>query len=142
ARHAARRDEGAPRPRHARSAGTRPRRPARARERQAAPKADGGAAPPARRVRAGERRRDVREARRLLRPPEEPLPLIRAAVTVPVERAEELRARFVELAPAGFEERDIPGAVELAAFGEAAERVAAEFPDARLVEIEPGWEDR
>jgi ribosomal protein L11 methyltransferase len=32
--------------------------------------------------------------------------------------------------------------VELAAFGDAASRVAAEFPDARIAEVEPGWEER
>jgi ribosomal protein L11 methyltransferase len=63
-------------------------------------------------------------------------------VTVPRTLAEELRARFLELAPEGFEERDGVGTVELAAFGEAAGRVAAAFPDARVTEIEPGWEDR
>jgi ribosomal protein L11 methyltransferase len=63
-------------------------------------------------------------------------------VTVPWRLAEELRARFVELAPEGFEEHHGDGTVELAAFGEAAGRVAAEFPGARVTEVEPGWEDR
>jgi hypothetical protein len=33
---------------------------------------------------------------------------------VPLERAEELRATFVGLAPDGFEERETPAGVELA----------------------------
>ena len=42
--------------------------------------------------------------------------------------AEEARARFVELAPEGFEEAERGGEVELAAYGAAAERVLAAFP--------------
>jgi ribosomal protein L11 methyltransferase len=61
---------------------------------------------------------------------------------VPAERAEEVRARFTELAPEGFEEVDRPDGVELAAYEEAGERVLAAFPDAACVEVEPGWEDR
>lgn len=63
-------------------------------------------------------------------------------MTVPRDGAEELRARFVELAPAGFEEVEAADAIELAAYGEAAERVAAEFADARVTEVEAGWEER
>jgi ribosomal protein L11 methyltransferase len=61
---------------------------------------------------------------------------------VPAERAEEIRARFTELAPEGFEEVDRPDGIELVAYGEAGERVLATFPDAVRVEVEPGWEDR
>jgi ribosomal protein L11 methyltransferase len=63
-------------------------------------------------------------------------------VTVAREAAEELRARFVELAPEGFEEIEHEDAVELAAFGEAAERVLAEFPAGQRAEVEAGWEHR
>jgi ribosomal protein L11 methyltransferase len=63
-------------------------------------------------------------------------------VTAPREAAEELRARFVELAPDGFEEREGQATVELAAYGEAGERVRAAFPAAVVDEVEPGWEDR
>ena len=49
-----------------------------------------------------------------------------------------MRARFIELAPEGFEENDR----ELAAYGDAALRVVAAFPDARTSEVEEGWEDR
>ena len=61
---------------------------------------------------------------------------------MPLDAAESLRARFVELAPEGFEEAESDGSVELAAYGESAQRVAAAFPGARLDEVEPGWEDR
>jgi ribosomal protein L11 methyltransferase len=63
-------------------------------------------------------------------------------VTVAAERAEELRTRFVELAPEGFEEAEHTGEVELAAYGEAAERVLAAFPGAIRTQVEPGWEHR
>jgi ribosomal protein L11 methyltransferase len=53
-----------------------------------------------------------------------------------------MRARFVELAPEGFEEVESAEAVELAAYGEAGERVRAEFPDATVTEVQAGWEDR
>jgi ribosomal protein L11 methyltransferase len=53
-----------------------------------------------------------------------------------------LRARFVELAPDGFEERERDGDVELAAYGDAALRVLAEFPAARTSDVAAGWEDR
>jgi ribosomal protein L11 methyltransferase len=52
------------------------------------------------------------------------------------------RARFLELAPEGFEESEAGGEVELAAYGEAALRVLADFPDASCAEVEAGWEDR
>jgi ribosomal protein L11 methyltransferase len=61
---------------------------------------------------------------------------------VPREAAEELRAWFVELAPDGFEEAEAADGVELAAYAEAAERVRVAFPDAKVVEVEAGWEDR
>jgi len=53
-----------------------------------------------------------------------------------------LRAQFVELAAEGFEERESAEGLELAAYGEAAERVRAAFPAARVTEVEAGWEDR
>jgi ribosomal protein L11 methyltransferase len=61
---------------------------------------------------------------------------------VPAEAAEELRAQFVELAPAGFEETELAGTVELAGYGSAAERVLAAFPTASVSEVAEGWEDR
>ena len=54
-----------------------------------------------------------------------------------------MRARFVELAPEGFEEVESSDTVELAAYGEAGERVLAGVSGARAVtEVEDGWEDR
>ena len=53
-----------------------------------------------------------------------------------------MRAQFVDLAPEGFEEAERGDAIELAAYGDAAERVRAAFPDARVDDVEPGWEDR
>ena len=61
---------------------------------------------------------------------------------MPLADAEEARARLVDLAPAGFEEVERGTHVELAAYGEAGERLLAAFPDARIAEVEPGWEDR
>jgi ribosomal protein L11 methyltransferase len=61
---------------------------------------------------------------------------------VTLDAAEAARARFVELAPEGFEDAELLDTVELAAYGESAERVRAAFPAARIEEVEPGWEDR
>ena len=61
---------------------------------------------------------------------------------MPLADAEEARARLIAIAPAGFEEAERGTHVELAAYGDAAEKLAAAFPDAQIVEIEPGWEDR
>lgn len=63
-------------------------------------------------------------------------------MTTPAVGAEDLRARFLELAPDGFEERTEGDSVELAVYGTAAERVLAEFPDALIAEVADGWEDR
>jgi ribosomal protein L11 methyltransferase len=68
--------------------------------------------------------------------------VIRAAVTASMDRAEELRARFIELAPEGFEEHEREGAVELAAYGPAAECVLAAFPDATVSEVRDDWSER
>jgi ribosomal protein L11 methyltransferase len=63
-------------------------------------------------------------------------------VSAPLDEAEQLRARFLELAPEGFEEEERGDEVELTAYGEAAARVLAVFPSARATELEDGWEDR
>jgi ribosomal protein L11 methyltransferase len=60
----------------------------------------------------------------------------------PAAEAEELRARFVELAPEGFEESESAGAVELAVYGPAAEYVLAAFPDAAVSEVADDWSER
>jgi ribosomal protein L11 methyltransferase len=46
------------------------------------------------------------------------------------------------LAPGGFEEVERGPLLELAAYGDAAARLAAAFPDAGVEDVEPGWEDR
>jgi ribosomal protein L11 methyltransferase len=53
-----------------------------------------------------------------------------------------MRARFIELAPEGFEEIEGAEVVELAAYGEAGLRVLSEFPSASVTEVQAGWEDR
>ncbi len=68
--------------------------------------------------------------------------MIRVAVTASAGRAEELRARFIDLAPEGFEELERAGAVELAAYGPAAECVIAAFPDAAVSEVHDDWAHR
>jgi ribosomal protein L11 methyltransferase len=57
-------------------------------------------------------------------------------------RAEELRARFIEIAPEGFEEHDRGARIELAAYGDAARRVVEVFPEAVVSEVAEGWEER
>jgi ribosomal protein L11 methyltransferase len=53
-----------------------------------------------------------------------------------------LRARFLELAPDGFEELEREGTVALAAYGESARRVLEAFPDAETTEVADDWADR
>ena len=50
---------------------------------------------------------------------------------------------MLELAPDGFEERETPADVELAAYVPAPEasRIRERFPGARVERVEPGWED-
>jgi ribosomal protein L11 methyltransferase len=65
-------------------------------------------------------------------------------VTVPEARAEQARAVMLELFPEGFEEVDAGGALELAAYTNAAgeERLWQAFGGARTTELEEGWEER
>jgi ribosomal protein L11 methyltransferase len=60
------------------------------------------------------------------------------------ERAEEARAAMIALFPDGFEEVERGGAVELAAYTDAAgeERVWQVFGGALATDVESGWEDR
>lgn len=69
--------------------------------------------------------------------------LIRIAVRARGDEAEPVRARLLQLAPAGLEERDADGVVELAVYldGEAADAVLAELPGATFQPVEDGWED-
>jgi len=69
--------------------------------------------------------------------------LFRVAVRARGDEAEPLRARLLELAPAGLEERDAGGAVELAVYvaAEAADALLEELPGATVRPVEDGWED-
>jgi ribosomal protein L11 methyltransferase len=62
---------------------------------------------------------------------------------VAAEQAEIARARLLELAPAGFEEVEREGGVELAVYGpESAEAAIRDaFADVSSVAVAPGWED-
>lgn len=66
------------------------------------------------------------------------------SVRVVAADAEIARARFIELAPEGFEELEAADGVELAVYtdraGEA--RVRQLFPGAESLDVEPGWEER
>jgi ribosomal protein L11 methyltransferase len=70
--------------------------------------------------------------------------LRRVSVRVPSSRGEEARALMLRLSPEGFEERELDGLVELAAYageeGEAAIREA--FAEVSAVSVEAGWEHR
>ena len=67
----------------------------------------------------------------------------RLSIRAPVDEAEPLRARLLELVPVGFEELDDGDAVELAAYVPAAdvERLLAELPAAVVRPVPDGWED-
>jgi ribosomal protein L11 methyltransferase len=64
-------------------------------------------------------------------------------VRTPRERAEELRALFVALAPQGFEERDVEDGLELAVYvdTDTLDGVRARLPGATVEPVEEGWED-
>jgi ribosomal protein L11 methyltransferase len=70
--------------------------------------------------------------------------LRRVSVRVPWSRGEEARALMLRLSPEGFEERELDGLVELAAYtgqeGETAIREA--FAEVSAVPVEAGWEGR
>jgi ribosomal protein L11 methyltransferase len=65
-------------------------------------------------------------------------------VRVPATEAEVARARMIQLAPSGFEEVDLGGALELAVYTDAdgADRIAAAFGMPSSTLVEPGWEER
>ena len=69
--------------------------------------------------------------------------LLRIAVSGPIERGEELRARALERAPDGFEEVEREGRLTLFLYApvESAEALADAFPGSEVVPVEPGWED-
>jgi ribosomal protein L11 methyltransferase len=63
--------------------------------------------------------------------------LKRVSVRVPLERAEEARAEWIERFPDGFEELLVAGQLELAAY------VDGEAPaDLNATDVEPGWDER
>lgn len=68
-------------------------------------------------------------------------PLIRVSVLVPAAELEGARARFVDLAPTGFEETDLPAGHELAVYVADAAAVLTIFPHATTSEVAGGWED-
>jgi ribosomal protein L11 methyltransferase len=70
--------------------------------------------------------------------------LLRVSVTVPPLDAERARGIMLELFPQGFEEREGPDGIELAAYTDQAgeERLWAAFGGARSTEVEEGWEER
>jgi ribosomal protein L11 methyltransferase len=69
---------------------------------------------------------------------------MRVSVTVPPAEVERARAIMLELFPEGFEEVELTGGVELAAYTDAGgeERLWAAFGGARSTEVEEDWEDR
>src|SRR5262249_31718721 len=117
---AARRRPRAPRQGNAGSARVRPGRPPGARQRRHPDATHRRAATTARAVRDAERRTDLPARRGVLLEAEERVSLRRVSVEVPLARAEEARATFVELFPGGFEEIDRDGAVELVAYTDGA----------------------
>ncbi|HZR92829.1 MAG TPA: 50S ribosomal protein L11 methyltransferase [Gaiellaceae bacterium] len=70
--------------------------------------------------------------------------LRRVSVTVPPRRAEEARARMLELFPEGFEELDTPSGLELVAYTDPSgeERLWHVFGGARGADVDAGWEER
>ena len=62
--------------------------------------------------------------------------LKRVSIRVPSVRAEEARAAWLERFPAGFEERELDGELELAAYTDDAQ------PGMQVEDVEEGWEDR
>ena len=69
---------------------------------------------------------------------------MRVSVTVPPADAERARAIMLELFPEGFEEAELAGSVELAAYTDPGgeERLWSAFGGVRSTEVEEGWEDR
>ena len=65
-------------------------------------------------------------------------------MTVAAAEAERSRAIMLELFPEGFEEAELEGGVELAAYTDPAgeERLWSAFGGARSTEVEEGWEER
>jgi ribosomal protein L11 methyltransferase len=69
--------------------------------------------------------------------------LWRVSLRVPRAVAEEHRAAFVDLAPQGFEEREVDDVLELALYvgGEHVDAARARLPGAAVEPVAEGWED-
>ena len=69
--------------------------------------------------------------------------LWRVSVRARPDDAEQARATFVELAPQGFEEREVDGEIELAVYVETQDldRLRPRLPDATVEPVAEGWED-
>lgn len=65
--------------------------------------------------------------------------LIRVAVRVSTLEVEPARAAFLELAPAGFEELELPDGLELAAYVDDPATVTRVFPSATTSAVADGW---
>jgi ribosomal protein L11 methyltransferase len=65
-------------------------------------------------------------------------------VRVPIDEAEAARARLLEIVPEGFEEVELPGAVELVAYGpvELERKIRGAFAAVSSVPVAPGWDLR
>jgi ribosomal protein L11 methyltransferase len=69
--------------------------------------------------------------------------LWRVSLRVPRADAEELRVAFVDLAPQGFEERDVDGVLELVVYAgeDDVDALRARLPGAAAEPVAEGWED-
>jgi ribosomal protein L11 methyltransferase len=69
--------------------------------------------------------------------------LVRVSASVPLERAEELRALAVELAPGGFEESESADSLTVSLYVEedSVGRLLEALPGAEVGPVQPGWED-
>jgi hypothetical protein len=69
--------------------------------------------------------------------------LWRVSLRVPRADAEELRVAFVDLAPQGFEERDVDGVLELVVYAgeDDVDALRAQLPGAAAEPVAEGWED-
>ena len=62
---------------------------------------------------------------------------------MPLAKAEEARAELLEFAAHGFEERDLPGELELAVYGgsEVEQALQEHFGAVSAEAVEPGWSE-
>ena len=69
--------------------------------------------------------------------------LVRVSASAPLDRAEDLRAVALGLAPGGFEETETTDALTVSLYVEedAVEPLLVAFPTAEVAAVQPGWED-